>query len=132
MLLTSWVIFDIDPLFSFWFFSIFAYFFAFRSDLCFWKHTLEKIVETTNQLYNTIEMKFNNENNVDTMNKPLDMFEWLHLKSFCDSIWDQLITFPDMVLDALPINKKSLLGDDTIEHSEQFSTTSDNRNSNID
>ena len=27
-------------LFSFWFFSIFAYFFAFRSDLCFWKHTL--------------------------------------------------------------------------------------------
>ena len=40
MLLTSWVIFDIDPLFSFWFFSIFAYFFAFRSDLCFWKHTL--------------------------------------------------------------------------------------------
>lgn len=93
---------------------------------------LETIVETTNQLHNTIEMKFNSENNVDTMNKPLDMFEWLHLKSFCDSIWDQLITFPDMILDALLKNEKSLLGDDKIEHSEQLPTTSDNRKSSID
>ena len=78
---------------------------------------LEKIVSVTTELKETIELK-HNKTNVDTMVESLNIFEWLHLKTYCDSIRNQLMLFQDMFLDALPLCEESPSKDNNPELSE--------------